>query len=142
MLIYLPAPPKLVWVHGEHDGVESLESHWHNSKNIQFVRSLDEYGEAQLEIEVTSPFYRIKDRRTGKIAIEWIRSLANSSQSVIEMLGKMVNWERTISLQNENSVIKTWFNFEIDLVKDPRYPFLTISESETIIEVNSTNFIE
>jgi hypothetical protein len=142
LIKYLPAPPMLIYVHGEAQGVDLLESVWDTFKNIQLIKSLDEIGEAQLEVEVTAEVYKISDHRTGQVAIEWPRRLDNANYSVIDMLGKMVNWERTISLQNEKSAIKNWFDFEIDLVKDPRHPFMTICEPETIIEANSTNFIE
>ena len=141
---FLPAPPILVWVHGEPSGVASLQQVWDESKNIQMVEDLATYGDAQLEVEVTQTSYRILDRRTGKLAIEYSTQVEKANLIVIDTLGKMVNWERTIHLQNEKSAIKDWFNFEIDVVKadDPRQSILTIREPETIIKAGNANFYE
>lgn len=141
---FLPAPPVLVWVHGDEKGVDAIRQVWDESRNIKMVEDLDTYGEAQLEVEVSSNTYRISDRRTGKLAIESRLGEENADLVVIDILEKMVNWERTISLQNEKSAIRDWFNFEIEMAKatDLRRTFMTIKNPETIIKVDSANFYE
>ena len=141
---FLPVPPVLVWVHGEENGVAAIRQVWDESRNIKMVESLEAYGEAQLEVEATSNRYRISDRRTGKLAIESPVDEDDSNLIVIDILEKMVNWERTISLQNEKSAIKDWFNLEIDMAKVPdlRPVFMTIKNPETIIKVDAANFYE
>ena len=139
---FLPAPPVLVWVHGEESGVTMIRNVWDTSKNISLVENLDEFEEAQLEVEVTASMYRIKDRRTEHQVTEWPVDSDNAESIVVDILGKMVNWERTISLQNEKSAIKDWIEFEMEVAKDPRQPFMTIKKNETIIKVDTTNFLE
>ena len=136
----------MVWVHGEADGVAALRQVWDESKNIQPVEDLTAYGDADLEVEVTSTAYSIHDRRSKKHVVDFPVKEENANLIVIEILGKMVNWERIIHMQNEKSALKDWFNFEIDVARatmeDIRHPFLTIKNPETIIKADNAKFLE
>ena len=143
ILKFLPAPPMLVWVHGEEGGLAALDKVWDASKNIQMVKSLEEYGEAQLEVEINEQAYQIIDRRTARRVKSWPRKSDYPVEGVCDILGKMVNWERTLRLNNEKSEIKDWVEFELPMItKNPREPDRVISDAETVIAANSSNLLE
>ncbi|MEM7103726.1 MAG: caspase family protein [Bacteroidota bacterium] len=137
----LPATPILVWVHGNTSGITALEDAWEDSKQVKIVKSLDEFGDAQLEVEITDSAYKVKDRRDGRQVIEWPVNLDNANHTVVDILGKMANWERILGLQNEKSVIKDWIGFEIDVAKNPVKPFTTLKDPDNHLTANATDYI-
>ena len=111
---FLPAPPVWVWIYGDATGVQKLKDHWDTSKNIQWVENEDAL-EAQLEVEATTHSYCVRDRRNQRQVLE-LPYEGKSAQQVVDVLGKMVRWERTIALDNEHSQIQQWVEMELEVM--------------------------
>ncbi|MEL6195042.1 MAG: caspase family protein, partial [Bacteroidota bacterium] len=140
---FLPIPPALVYVHGDEDGVDALENDWDDSKSIQMVRSLDGVGEAQIEVEVTGDQYLLKDRKHNVMDLTDIaerpRSMRDIEDLVMNDLGKMANWDRFLQLNNKNSKIANWIEFEIDYSGSNPDNVTTLKESSVIKAVEGAD---
>lgn len=133
---YLPIPPAIVYVHGDEDGVDALEHVWDDSKSVQMVRSLDGVGEPHIEVEVTGDQYLLKDRKHNVLDLTEIaerpRSMRDIESLIMNDLGKMANWDRFLQLNNQNSEIANWLEFEVEYSGSDPTNVTTLKESSVI----------
>ncbi|MCB9052678.1 MAG: caspase family protein [Lewinellaceae bacterium] len=141
-LRFLPAPPAFVLLRGETSAIETLKEVWDPSKNIQWIASeqLEDTGEPPLEVEATNGKYLIHDRKNGRLALEVVQS-TDTSRMVIDALGKIVNWERTLQLRNDKSAIQQWISLDLGVMgKNHQVTFH--SGAELVLSATTDSFME
>ncbi|MCB0587251.1 MAG: caspase family protein, partial [Phaeodactylibacter sp.] len=139
---FLPAPPAFVLLKGERAPVEALKGEWDASKNIQWVteEQLETVGDTPLEVEAIDGKYLIHDRKNCRLALETHQS-KDTARIVVDALGKIVNWERTLKLRNDKSSIRQWISLELTVMdKNRQQAFYT--EEEVTLTASPDTFIE
>ena len=134
---FLPVPPTLVWLHGEASGIASLKEAWIEGKGIKAMEDLREEGEAQLEVEVRSDAYIVRDRKHKRLVLDWPREV-EAEALVFESLEKMANWDRSIRLNHAKSGIKEWTDFHIEVLGAQ---YFTLTHPDTQIEASPQHLI-
>ncbi len=104
-------PSVKVWMHGHTDAVAHLRAAWDASKRVVEVAR---DSSCDVEIECTEQQFLIKDRKRNSNVIQ-VEADANGARATMANLGKMANWERIISLDNETSRIKDLISLEIEI---------------------------
>ena len=141
-LRFLPAPPVFVLLRGEPAAIEALKKAWDVSKNIQWViqEQLDTVEEPTLEVEAIEGKYMIHDRKNGRRALE-ISQSNDAHRMIVDALGKIVTWERTLQLRNDKSAIQNWVDLELAVIgKNREQAFYT--DKEIALTASSDHFME
>lgn len=138
VLRHLPAPPVQVFVHGEADGVALLLENWDASKNILAVEDAAHTIECELEVEATGEKFVIRDRLRDK-TVQRLPQDAAGTKICLDALGKIVKWRRTAALNNENSVIRKWVDFDLG-VKNQRMEEIILKSPVEELIVSPTTF--
>lgn len=113
-ILFLPAEPIFVWVHGDESGVELIRKNWDSSKNIQMVSSLEEAGNPQLEIEASIGRFLLTDRKNGRKVLEESQS-DEVAKLLVDSVDQIAKWERMITLNNGASAIRDWARLELEV---------------------------
>lgn len=128
---YLPATAVSVWVHGEDAGVKALEKMWDVSENILMS---NQQGDSELEVEVTGGKYVIRDLAHKRAVKEY-----ENPEKVIKAIGLMVQWDRTVDLENKASKIKDWVDFKLE-VMDMSQTFTPYQGSEIKVYASAERY--
>ena len=142
VLRFLPAPPAFVLLRGEAAAIEALKEVWDVSKNIQWVmeEQLAVVGDPPLEVEALDGKYSIYDRKNSRRAME-ISQSSDAHRMIVDALGKIVNWMRTLQLRNDKSAIQNWVDLELAVMgKNREQAFYT--DEEIVLTASSESFME
>ncbi len=123
VLHHLPAPPKYVWIHGDVAGVDLLKEHWDRSKNVLYVETRDGDEQPEVEVEAQDGAFIIRDVESRrKIHQEHLEEgpdqgayTAKLAQLILQSLGRIARWERTVALENPDSRIENMFDFDVEV---------------------------
>lgn len=126
VLLSLPATPVLVWIEGNDAEKEELIKDWHasdktSSRNILLA---EDKASASLAIDASGTTYQLIDLDKNKILKTILKADDNPEEFIIFDLGKVVNWERSLKLDNPNSNIKAWLDFRLELIDHKPAPMV------------------
>ncbi len=116
LIRFLPAPAVMVYLHGDVQGVDLLKKHWDTSRNVQWTEAPTD---AALEVEANNAQYFLRDRRSNHLALTCPMDVDNA-KLILQSLGKIVRWERTIPLDNDRSGIRNDLDFELQVMGTDR----------------------
>lgn len=142
ILRFLPAPPVFVLLRGEAGPIEALKRAWDATKNVQWIteEQVETLGNPLLEVEASNGIYIIHDHRNGRRAME-IPQGNDSPKMIVDALGKIVNWERTLRLHNDKSAIRQWVGLEIAVLEKNRQQAY-YSDPEVVLAATPESFME
>lgn len=142
LLRFLPAPPAFVLLRGDAPALEALKEVWDASKNVQWVteEQLEAVGEPPLEVEAAGGRYFLHDRKNGRLALEAAQG-NDTRRMIVDALGKIVNWERTLKLRNDKSAIQEWVDLEL-AVMDKNHQQVIYAEKEFTLAASPETFME
>jgi hypothetical protein len=115
---YLPAAPFQVLLKGDDEQkLQRLIEGWDTSKSIHWVKeeALEEHNQPLLEVEIREGKYLLKDLRNRRLA-QVLSGPKASLRWVLIDLGKMVSWERVLTLDHPKSAIRDWVELGMGLI--------------------------
>ncbi|RLD21627.1 MAG: hypothetical protein DRI69_03545 [Bacteroidetes bacterium] len=140
-LKHLPAPPEIVLLTGESEGVSLLQNHWDSSKSI--VATEDDCSDYSIQVTATADGFGVHDHIQNKLAYKTESIDASSAGIIVKALGRIVKWRRFIALENKDraSTIGDGLEFELEVMEmTGGGPKSTIYESDEIQLIgNSSN---
>lgn len=135
---FLPAPKVLVWLHGDPAGIQFLKDLWDASKNVQWIDQAEGQAVAELEVEATGEKFLLHDRVRKRQVLS--RSMdREGAMLIIDALGKIVRWDRTVHLENPRSSLRQIVNFELGIA-DKSMNKTFFQEPEIRIEVTPEKY--
>jgi len=108
--------PVLVGLTGDKKGIDKLKAIWTNTQTIQSTQETAAKVDWGMEVMVENDAYKIRDCQQNRIVLSWEKSKESAEHFILDSLEKMVNWHRTLALNNKQSKIANWVDFEIDLL--------------------------
>jgi hypothetical protein len=115
-VVSMPATPIYVKLEGEEDAVEALKARWDSSKNILLATD-SEMSSAFIRMEASAAnSFIIFEAETGRKFIEIPQEVGSMDEQidlVLINIEKIANWKRMIELDNPNTRIRDFFDFEV-----------------------------
>ncbi|MCB9232706.1 MAG: caspase family protein [Bacteroidia bacterium] len=100
-VISLPVPPVAVALNGSREGIQVLKAALNeNSRGMQL--DFDQPGEARYGLDMQANQILLKDLASGNLIIGASPIDDNSAHYVLEQLSRVLNWERSLQLQNNH----------------------------------------
>ena len=110
-IISWPVDPVLVQLTGEPEGLARIKAAWRTDKNIQWTDNAVDSG---LTISATPEQYTLRDDGLCQYAMKTETTDQTAAGEMIDALGKLVNWRRSIALENKKpTLLQEWANLEV-----------------------------
>lgn len=137
-LLSLPAAPVAVWIVGSESEKEVLLAAWQASDKTSARNILlaTDKASATLAIDATGDHYQLIDLKQDMVLKKIAKADDKPEAFILFDLGKVVNWERSLQLNNPNSKIKAWLDFRLELV-DHKPDSLILGEADLSAEIEN-----
>jgi hypothetical protein len=143
VIMQFPAAPFYVHLNETHGSLQSLKDKWDDSRNVLIAQSPSEIEEAKLEVNTLDGRFNIEDHELCAHAYHTIDDSAESAEIIMDTLGRIAKWYRTIQLKNENqhSKLSKLVEFQVQ-TEDKTGNWTKHSGSEIKIFLNEDNTID
>lgn len=139
-IIYLPLPALHVGLTGEEQPLAKIIEEWKPSLGIKWVKDAVAIKEADLLIETTTNQYHIVDQRSQKKVFSLDQG-EEMAPLIVNSLGKIVRWERTLDLENEKSKIRSRVALEMEVLLNQNKKE-TYHKEKVVLDTATTDFIK
>ncbi|MEZ4900072.1 MAG: caspase family protein [Saprospiraceae bacterium] len=135
-IISWPAEPVLVQLSGEVEGLERIRNVWRSDKNIHWTGDPVDSG---LTITATTNHFTLRDDALQQVAMKSQGVEQEDAVEMIDAVSKLVNWRRSITLNNKKpTALKDMVRLEI-IVHDTQRKEQVLTLPEVKLYANAEN---
>ncbi|MCB9052680.1 MAG: caspase family protein [Lewinellaceae bacterium] len=135
-ILFLPALPEYVNVHGHEATANALKEAWDDQMNIKLTTNGEDEEKPSIEVEATNTgAFILRDLENGWRLIDVPAATGNMDERVQAVKGhldKVVRWKRMIELDNQASRIRNLFEFELAVLDRKNKPNMAFYKGNEI----------
>ena len=134
ILRFIPADPVYVLISGDEEQIQELEGSWDYTYNIHPLTKQSEEQQAMLSVQLTNKAFSIFDHHLEKEVLSKA-NLNHSHPLILESIGKVVRWNRTLGIANPKSGLLNHLRLDIGMAaQNPEYQYHQTDKLDILVD--------